>query len=90
MIFLSGVTVSVNRRRKNIKGTFVSFGQEGLPYNVKNMETRYFHNLKFLYAFHRILLWIQGLQSICSAIGLQLHICFIKFDLVMFRENREK
>ena len=40
--------------------------QEGLQENVKNMETRYFHILKFLYTYARILLWIQGLQSIPS------------------------
>ena len=40
--------------------------QEGLQHNVKNVETRYFHILTFSDTFRRILLWIQGIHSICS------------------------
>ena len=55
--FFSGLIFSVNRRRKDIKVTFASLRLLVLPY---------FHILILSYTFRRNLLWIQGLQSICS------------------------
>ena len=64
---------------------------EGLQQNVKNMETRNFHNLTFSYAFSRSLLCIQGFTEYLQYhIGLQLHTCFINFDLVTNFEKIEK
>ena len=40
--------------------------QKGLQQSTNNMETRYFHILPFSHTFRRILLRIQGLQSISS------------------------
>ena len=55
------------------------------------METRNFHNLTFSYTFRQILLCIQEFTEYLQChIGLQLHTCFINFDLVEFRENLEK
>ena len=46
------------------------------------MKTRYFHNLTLSYTLRRILLCIQGFtQYLQCHIGLQLHTCFITFDL---------
>ena len=60
MFFLSEVIVSVYRRTKDIKVTFVSFCLHVRRFTVecKNIETRYFHNLTFSYTFGRILLCI--------------------------------
>ena len=65
--FLSGVIVSVKRRRKSIKVTFVSFGlQTGrLTVECTDYRRRYFVILNIFYPI-QMLLWIQRLQSISS------------------------
>ena len=61
--FLSGSIVSVNRRKKYIKVTIVSFALHAERFTVGCTEHG---NTLFSYTFRQILLWIEGLQSICS------------------------
>ena len=92
-LFLSGVIVLVNRRRKDIKVKFVTFNFHSGRFTVickeyGNKLFSYFDisiyvssNLTFV---SRITKYFQG------HIGLQLHTSFNNFDLVTFRENWEK
>ena len=67
--FLSGLIVSVNRRKKDTKVTFVSLGLHAERFTVECTE---YGNTLFSYfdistkRIRSILLWIQGLQSICG------------------------
>ena len=92
-LFLSGVIVSVNRRRKDIKVTFVSFSFHSRRFIVtcKEYGNKLFSYFDIFIQFSsnftldsRITEYFQG------HIGLQLHTSFINFDLVKFRENWEK
>ena len=67
-LFLSGVIVSVNSQRKDIKVIFVSFRFRAGRFTVECKEygSTLFSYLDIFMYFSWNLLWIQGLQSICS------------------------
>ena len=92
-LFLARVIVSVNRRRKDIKATFMYFGLHAGSFTVECKECgnklfSYFDI--FIYVSSNFTLDLRIVEYLQFHVGLQLHICFINFHLVKFRENREK
>ena len=91
--FLSVILVSMNRRGKDIKLTFASFGLHAGRFTV---ECRGYGNtlLSYFDIFIKVssIFFLDSLitESLQCQIGLQLHTCFINFNLVKFRENWEK
>ena len=92
-LFLSGVIVSLNRQRKDIELTFVSFSLHSGRFRVKckeygNKLFSYFDI--FIYLLLNFTLDSRITEYLQCHIGFQLHTSFINFDLVNFRENWEK
>ena len=87
---LSAAIVSVNIRRKDIKVKIVSFGLHARRFTVEcteygNALFSYFYI--FIYVSPNFTLDSRITEYLRCHIGLQLHTCFINFDLVKFREN---
>ena len=85
----------VNRWRKDIKVTFVSLGLHAWRFTVEcaeygNTISSYF--VIFIYVSSNFALdsSIAIAEYLQCHIGLQLHTCFVNFDLVKFGENTEK
>ena len=92
-VFLSRVIVSVNRRRKNIKVTFVSFSFHSgrLTVIFKEYGNKLFSYFDiFIYVWSNLTLDSRTAKYFQGHIGLQFHTSFINFDLVKYRENWEK
>ena len=92
-LFLSGVIVSVNRRRKDIKVKFVSFSFHSGRFTVicKEYENKLFSYFDtFLYVSSNFTLDSRTTKYLQDHIGLQLHTSFINFDLVKCQENLGK
>ena len=92
-LFLSGVIVSVNKRRKETKVTFVSFGLHAgrLTAECKKYGNKLFSHFDiFIYFSPNCTLDSRITEYLQCHIGLQLHIYFINFDFVKFWENWEK
>ena len=89
-LFLSGVIVSVNRRRKYIKVTFVSFSFHSRRFAVicKKYGSKLFSYFDiFIYVSANFTMDSNITKYLQCNISLQLHTSFINFDLVKFREN---
>ena len=90
---LSAVIVSVNRQRKDIKVTFVSFSFHSGRFTVicKEYGNKLFSNFGiFICVSSNFTLYSRIKKYMQGHIGLQLHTSFINFDLFKFRENWEK
>ena len=86
-LFLSRVIVSVNRRRKNIKVTFVSFSFHSgrLTVICKEYGNKLFSYFDvFIYVWSNLILDSRTTKYFQGHIGLQFHTSFINFDLVKF------
>ena len=89
-LFLSGVLVSVNRRRKDIKLIFVSLSFHSGRSTVicKEYGNKLFSYFDILiYVSSNFTLDLRITKCLQGHIGLQLHTSFINFGLVKFRKN---
>ena len=89
-LFFSEVIVSVNRRRKDIKVTFVffSFHSGRFPVIYKEYGNKLFSYFDiFIYVSSNFTLDSRIIKYLQGRIGLQFHTSFIDFDLVIFQEN---
>ena len=89
-LFFSEVIVSVNRRRKDIKVTFVffSFHSGRFPVIYKEYGNKLFSYFDiFIYVSSNFTLDSRIIKYLQGRIGLQFHTSFINFDLVIFQEN---
>ena len=87
---LSAVIVSVNRQRKDIKLTFVSFYLHAGRFTVKCEEyenTLFSYFDFFIHISSNFTLDSRITKYLQCHIGLQFHTYFINFDLVKSREN---
>ena len=92
-LFLSGVIVLVNRRRKDIKVKFVTFSFHSGRFTVicKEYGNKLFSYFDiFIYLSSNFTLDSRIAKYLQGHIGLQLHTSLINFNLVKFRENWEK